>query len=76
MKKPIYVIARRWFQKSYGNTYHSVTILWSDSTISKEPFMYGYGEQWRETAKNMGVDVNELPIWRYEIQDVKRKKDM
>lgn len=76
MKKPIYVLARRWFQRSYGNTYHSVTVVWSDDTITKEPFVYGYGEQWKETAKGMGVDVSEFPTWRCKVRDVKRKKDL
>ncbi len=79
---------RRWFQASYGNTYHSVEII--DMTtvkqIAYEPFEYGYNNQYLQTAVEMlaklkiEVTYNDLCHDRHGIQctvyDVKRKKDL
>ena len=54
-----HVSARRWFQKSYGNTYHSVylsVLLKGDNkyqTIIIEPFTYGYDRMYEQTALEM-----------------------
>lgn len=58
MKTLITVIGKRWFQKTYGNTYHSVrvTILDVESGEEQEfyePFMYGYDDQYRVTATKL-----------------------
>ncbi len=45
-----HIEAKRWFQKTYGNTYHSVTIFKDGAQIARIPYAYGYGEQWLETA--------------------------
>jgi len=45
------IVARRWFQKSYGNTYHSVRIFDEDNNlIAHEPMAYGYDEGYLQTA--------------------------
>lgn len=57
------ISGKRWFQKTYGNTYHSVKIAalctmqdidiketWV--TLGAVPFEYGYGDQYTQT----GVD--------------------
>lgn len=53
----LYITAKRWFQKSYGNTYHTVTVKAVDangnlSKVLVESYKeaYGYGEQYLETA--------------------------
>lgn len=52
----VHVTARRWFQKSYGNTYHScvVSVLLKGAqsweTIGSVDFEYGYGQQYDQTA--------------------------
>lgn len=46
----IEVQSRRWFQKTYGNTYHSMTLYIDDIEVSKVPFEYGYGSQHEQTA--------------------------
>lgn len=55
--KAIGIDARRWFQKTYGNTYHSVTlkIAFTDGTSTEieSGKHYGYGEQWNQTALDM-----------------------
>ena len=55
----ISINARRWFQKYYGNTYHSVTVHVDGKFIAYMPFAYGYGEQYMQTAhfilQNAGI---------------------
>lgn len=44
--------AKRWFQRSYGNTYHSVTVT-ADGKTEKSGTHYGYGDQYMQTALAM-----------------------
>jgi hypothetical protein len=45
MQTKFTVIARRWFQKSYGNTYSSATIFDDQGQcIAYLPMEYGYGD--------------------------------
>lgn len=50
----IHINGRRWFQKTYGNTYHSVTVdvQLADGTTKtmRSGKVYGYGEQYIQTA--------------------------
>lgn len=46
----LHIEGRRWFQKTYGNTYHSVRIWKDGKQVAYLPFQYGYGEQWLQTA--------------------------
>lgn len=46
----IRIDCRRWFQTTYGNTYHSVRITHEGDLIAHEPLQYGYGEQCLQTA--------------------------
>lgn len=48
--KSLVLIGRRWFQRLYGNTYHSVTIHVDGKRVNKIPFSYGYGDQWEWNA--------------------------
>ena len=90
--KKIYLHARRWFQRSYGNTYHTVEIWVNDRLVHKIPFTYGYGDQWSYNAgkwlfdNGYGSFNGYYPISRYcresgieynfAVEDVKRKKDL
>ncbi len=56
--KAITIYAKRWFQRSYGNTYHTTEIC--IDTGHTEPFIklksdktYGYGECWNQTALDL-----------------------
>ena len=42
----ITLIGRRWFQKTYGNTYHTVTVLIDGTEVYQSPKSYGYGDQY------------------------------
>lgn len=52
MKKAthIVIVGKRWFQRTYGNTYHSVSVEVDGELIEYRPFQYGYGEQYLQTA--------------------------
>ena len=51
----INVLGRRWFQKTYGNTYNTaeVFIYFADGSTEyfKIPFGYGYGDQYAQRAE-------------------------
>lgn len=79
---------RRWFQKLYGNTYHTVTVV-VNGHVLKSNIQYGYGTQYLVTAADLlrenGYDIpeNNLEALRtlkelsendYEVVDVPRKK--
>jgi hypothetical protein len=73
-KKPksINVFGRRWFQRTYGNTYHTVTIYVDGVCVNKCGEQYGYGEQYVWTAREWLAANDYLPgiesgqsLWRY-----------
>ena len=85
----LHISARRWFQKTYGNTYHSVTIYGDGKTLARLPFRYGYGEQWLQTALCWLADngmaekdkygtyyLREELGGTYDVADVTRKRDL
>lgn len=86
--KNITVLGRRWFQKLYGNTYHTVTVITDNETL-ESPVTYGYGDAFLQTAgemlKNAGYNV-DYPLWRQceakkirlttLVTDVTRRKDL
>ena len=89
--KSIQVIGKRWFQRSYGNTYHSVKISINNNKWIRLPKQYGYGDQYITTAKNYLVKEGILEhspdvLWRYcqyhniklltSVSDVKREIDL
>lgn len=90
MNKPnsLHITARRWFQRTYGNTYHSVQIFIDGKEVVYIPFQYGYGEQWLQTAVQW-MRANGYPSMEYgtrylreemggtyDVTDVQRKKDL
>jgi hypothetical protein len=81
---PTYITCTRWFQKSYGNTYHKVRLHYADGTTMISPMTYGYGDQCLFTALQMfepgstthpSLRLRELGI-PYVVQDVTRERDM
>ncbi len=48
--KHITINARRWFDKSAGNTYHSVEVYANGEFVGEKPFAYGYDEAYLQTA--------------------------
>lgn len=46
----IQIHARRWFQRSYGNTYFTADISVNGQTVGHLPFQYGYGNHFEDMA--------------------------
>ena len=46
----IFVEARLWFDKTYGNTYHSVRLEVNGLSVGQVGLTYGYGQQYEQTA--------------------------
>lgn len=66
--KTIEIIGKRWFQKLYGNTYHTVRYCINGGDWDSLPMKYGSGEQYMETAeshmKEQGIIPNDAPcLW-------------
>ena len=55
------IIARRWFDKINGNTYHSVEVYVNNQIIGSEDYTYGYGEQYLQTAHEILMDKGYFP---------------
>jgi hypothetical protein len=49
----IHIAGKRWFQRTYGNTYHSTTVYVDGESIGTSPREYGYGEQYVQTGFEM-----------------------
>ena len=90
-KQQIHIEGRRWFQKSGGNTYHSVRIFVNGERVAFLPFQYGYGDQFLQTAwawlESNGYIPEGTPYGgtlylretlgaSYSVSDVNRKKDL
>lgn len=72
----ITVSGRRWFQRSYGNTYHAVTV-YADGFSFHLPVQYGYGDQWRQTAREWLAGVGfKGSIEIGSVRDVGRQRDL
>lgn len=70
------IIGRRWFQKSYGNTYNTAQIIVDGEMVAKTPRQYGYGEHYLtiagETLERMGLlalqkhdNGSHQPLWQW-----------
>lgn len=45
-----HIEGRRWFQRTYGNTYNSVTIYKDGVEVAYLPMEYGYGDYYLQRA--------------------------
>ena len=72
------VIAKRWFDRINGNTYHSVRcIRHRDGAVIVVGFTYGYGDSYQQTAIEAMVKHKWLPVkyrgqhdqWKYEREN-------
>ena len=46
-------IVKKWFERTNGNTYHSVRIYKGSKLIAEQPFAYGYGSAYEQTAMEL-----------------------
>lgn len=75
IKNDIYIECKRWFQRSYGNTYFSVRIHLNDEEekqwIEKHgntdqlyiPFEYGYGEHCLDVARKKLEELGLIAVY-------------
>jgi hypothetical protein len=83
--------ARRWFERTNGNTHHTVTIEIDGKEVGTTPTTYGYGDMYIRTAFDWLVENGYLtklhPAQAYSefsrihghgfyVVDVPRKKDL
>ena len=62
------VIAKKWFDKVNGNTYHSVRcIRHKDNAVVVGRFQYGYGEHYKQTALDGMFDAGWFKNYRREV---------
>ncbi len=63
------VIAKKWFDKVNGNTYHSVRCTrHKDNAVVVGQFQYGYGEHYKQTALAEMGEAGWLPR-KYDIDN-------
>ena len=79
--------AKRWFQRSYGNTYHTVKVF-VNGEVLKSDITYGYENHYLQTAaellkangyeipENSGEAFRLVSRFAHTVEDVKRKKDL
>ena len=59
--KVIQLIGRRWFQSTYGNTYHSITIIIDGVQVHYESMLYGYDSMWEQNIRTWLEKNNIIP---------------
>ena len=82
-RKPVHISGKRWFQRTYGNTYHSVTIYYDDGSSEYLPREYGYGDYYLQRAfEHLGFENQPMYSERLELGitvdavDVARQRDL
>lgn len=86
--KGIRIVGKRWFQRSYGNTYHTAEIIAPDGKKIKSGIRYGYEDAYLQTAADLlrknGYDLpadslesfKTVTTLEHGAEDVTRKKDL
>ena len=60
--KSVHVVGRRWFQKSYGNTYFTADIYVDGELVHTLPKQYGYGDHYADMAYTWLEENNRAPM--------------
>lgn len=91
MQRPkLEIVGRRWFQKTYGNTYHTARVFINGKLVHKSERQYGYGSQYVTTAIEWLKDAGHLPAdfdgftaglrdlfdFQHHAEDVARQRDL
>lgn len=78
MKKVVMIFGRKWFSKTYGNTYHTFELIFDDHTSYTSKVLYGYGRMFEQNARQYCAD-NGIVISEncfIESSNVNRRKDL
>ena len=81
------VIAKRWFDSAWGNTYHSCQVFQDNKLMGATPFSYGYDDQYKLTAHELYqtaglfTDIDYIEFTRnqgikFNVSDVKTKRQL
>ncbi len=71
----IIVSGRRWFQRSYGNTYHSVDVTIDGKLVFESDRTYGYEDQYRSTACDYLIKAGYYNSYSDFIDDQRNYRD-
>lgn len=61
MNRSIFIEGRRWFDKTYGNSYYSARIHLDGDVIKALPFQYGYENAYQYEAMRQLADDGIIP---------------
>jgi hypothetical protein len=59
--KNVIIRGKRWFQKSYGNTYNSLSIIVDGEEVAYLPMSYGYGDFYMQRAADWLEENGYMP---------------
>ena len=88
--KSLHIEGRRWFQRSFGNTYHTVRIFVNGELVHTSDRTYGYGDCFLQTALDWLKEAQMVPAdakygtlylretlgGTYSVIDVARERDL
>lgn len=88
----VFIVGRRWFERTNGNTYHSAEIYVNNEMVHKIDYQYGYGNQFEwegmlwlskngyfkdYKGQSPGMFCRERGVsYNTTVTDVQRKKDL
>jgi hypothetical protein len=55
------ILGRRWFQKTYGNTYFSAVAIVNGKEVAKIDYEYGYGDQYLHSITDRLETLGYMP---------------
>lgn len=81
------VCVREWFDRTYGNTYHTIRVIGTDGTDTILPFAYGHGDltYLQKAAYSVGIGpetfhamdwAERRTLFTLDVVTVKAKRDM
>ncbi len=56
------IVGRRWFQRTYGNTYHSAEVVIDGEVVARTGKHYGYDDSYIYTALVVAEAAGLLPV--------------
>ena len=69
--KSVEIAGRRWFQKSYGNTYHTARVYVDGKLVGTVPYCYGYGSMFEQNALDLLERLGYMPDREHHKSGVK-----
>lgn len=59
--KSVTILGRRWFQKTYGNTYFSAVALVNGKQVAAIDYDYGYGQMYEQQMADVLEQLGYMP---------------